>query len=73
MSPSYAQLQCELRKINAARLPWLQHTTAYEASRSGTFLSSFEDGLERTVAWICGLQHIREVIAFPRMMQRLKP
>ena len=36
----------------------------------GTFVhSGFGLGLERTVAWICGLPHIREVIAFPRMMQ----
>lgn len=40
----------------------------------GTFVhSGFGLGLERTIAWICGLQHIREVIAFPRMMHRLKP
>ncbi|MBM3907386.1 MAG: hypothetical protein FJ363_04800, partial [Gemmatimonadetes bacterium] len=30
-------------------------------------------GLERTVAWICGVQHIRECIAFPRMMHRVRP
>lgn len=30
-------------------------------------------GLERTVAWICGLQHVRETIPFPRMMGRLTP
>ncbi len=30
-------------------------------------------GLERTVAWICGLQHVRESAAFPRMMDRIKP
>ena len=37
----------------------------------GTFVhSGFGLGLERTVAWICGLPHIREVIAFPRMMHR---
>ena len=40
----------------------------------GTFVhSGFGLGLERTVAWICGLPHIREVIAFPRMMHRLRP
>jgi len=40
----------------------------------GTFVhSGFGLGLERTVAWICGLSHIREVIAFPRMMHRLRP
>ena len=30
-------------------------------------------GIERCVAWICGLEHIRETIAFPRMLYRLRP
>jgi asparaginyl-tRNA synthetase len=30
-------------------------------------------GIERTVAWLCGLKHIRETIAFPRMMGRVYP
>lgn len=30
-------------------------------------------GVERTVAWICGLRHIRETIPFPRMMGRMTP
>ena len=30
-------------------------------------------GLERTVAWICGLSHVRETIPFPRMLGRLHP
>ena len=30
-------------------------------------------GLERTVAWICGLKHIRETIPFPRLMGRMQP
>ncbi len=30
-------------------------------------------GVERTVAWICGLKHIRETIPFPRMMSRIYP
>ncbi len=35
--------------------------------------SGFGLGLERTVAWICGLSHIRETIPFPRMLTRLYP
>ncbi len=35
--------------------------------------SGFGLGVERTVAWICGLEHIRETIAFPRMLGRLNP
>ena len=40
----------------------------------GTFVhSGFGLGVERTVAWITGTQHIRETIAFPRMIYRLTP
>ena len=35
--------------------------------------SGFGMGLERVVAWICGLSHIRETIPFARTMNRLKP
>ena len=42
--------------------------------RYGTFMhSGFGLGVERTVAWICGLPHIRETIAFPRQIHRLYP
>jgi asparaginyl-tRNA synthetase len=40
----------------------------------GTFVhSGFGLGIERTVAWICGISHIREAIAFPRQIHRLYP
>ncbi len=35
--------------------------------------SGFGLGLERTVAWVCGLEHIRETIPFPRMIYRNTP
>lgn len=35
--------------------------------------AGFGLGIERTVAWICGLHHVRETIPFPRLMDRLKP
>ena len=35
--------------------------------------SGFGLGIERTVAWICGIEHIRETIPFPRMLYRLYP
>ncbi|MBN1153325.1 asparagine--tRNA ligase [candidate division KSB1 bacterium] len=35
--------------------------------------AGFGLGIERSVAWICGLQHIRETIPFPRLMHRLQP
>ncbi|MBM3273758.1 MAG: asparagine--tRNA ligase [Candidatus Sericytochromatia bacterium] len=35
--------------------------------------SGFGIGLERTVAWICGLEHVRETAPFPRMLTRIYP
>lgn len=35
--------------------------------------SGFGLGLERVIAWICGLDHVREAIPFPRMLNRLYP
>jgi len=35
--------------------------------------SGFGIGLERTVSWICGIEHIRESIAFPRTIKRVYP
>ncbi|MCL6458501.1 MAG: asparagine--tRNA ligase [Gorillibacterium sp.] len=35
--------------------------------------AGFGLGLERTVAWICGLDHVRETIPFPRLLNRLYP
>jgi asparaginyl-tRNA synthetase len=35
--------------------------------------AGFGMGIERTVAWICGVPHVREAIPFPRLIQRLYP
>ncbi|KFZ41878.1 asparagine--tRNA ligase [Anoxybacillus flavithermus] len=35
--------------------------------------SGFGLGLERTIAWICGVEHVRETIPFPRLLNRLYP
>jgi len=35
--------------------------------------SGFGMGIERCVTWICGIEHVRETIPFPRMLYRLKP
>jgi asparaginyl-tRNA synthetase len=35
--------------------------------------AGFGMGVERVVAWVCGLEHIRETIAFPRMLYRTRP
>ena len=33
----------------------------------------FGMGIERCVAWLCGIEHVRETIAFPRMLYRMRP
>jgi len=35
--------------------------------------SGFGMGIERCVGWLCGLEHVRETIAFPRMLYRTRP
>lgn len=35
--------------------------------------AGFGMGIERCVAWMCGIEHVRETIPFPRMLYRLKP
>jgi asparaginyl-tRNA synthetase len=35
--------------------------------------SGFGMGIERVVAWVCGLEHVRETIPFPRMLHRMYP
>ncbi len=61
-------------RIREEGLPLEAYDWYLDLRKYGTFVhSGFGLGLERTVAWICGLQHIREAIAFPRMMYRLRP
>ena len=63
-----------LARIKAEGLPLEAYGWYLDLRKYGTFThAGFGLGLERTIAWICGLQHIREVIAFPRMMHRLRP
>ncbi len=45
-----------------------------ELRRYGTVPhAGFGMGIERTVAWVCGLEHIRDAIAFPRLINRIYP
>ena len=63
-----------LHRIREEKLPEEAYGWYLDLRKYGTFPhAGFGLGLERTVAWICGIQHIREVIAFPRMMHRLRP
>ncbi|MEP6507551.1 MAG: asparagine--tRNA ligase [Gemmatimonadales bacterium] len=63
-----------LHRINEEGLPVDAYGWYLDLRKYGTFVhSGFGLGLERTVSWICGLPHLREAIAFPRMMHRLRP
>jgi asparaginyl-tRNA synthetase len=63
-----------LHRIREEKLPEAAYDWYLALRKYGTFPhAGFGLGLERTVAWICGTQHIRECIAFPRMMHRLRP
>jgi asparaginyl-tRNA synthetase len=63
-----------LQRIHEEGLPVDAYSWYLELRKYGTFVhSGFGLGLERTVSWICGLPHLREAIAFPRMMHRLRP
>ncbi|MGK2963562.1 MAG: asparagine--tRNA ligase [Gemmatimonadaceae bacterium] len=63
-----------LHRIREEGLPVEAYGWYLDLRKYGTFVhAGFGLGLERTVAWICGLPHLREAIAFPRMMHRLRP
>ncbi len=63
-----------LARIREEKLPEDAYEWYLDLRRYGTFVhSGFGLGVERTVAWICGIPHIREAIAFPRTMTRLYP
>jgi asparaginyl-tRNA synthetase len=60
--------------IDAHELPRPAFEWYLDLRRYGSFPhSGFGLGVERTVAWICGLSHVRETIPFPRMLNRLHP
>tara|TARA_B100000029_G_scaffold485128_1_gene538134 strand:- start:47462 stop:48775 length:1314 start_codon:yes stop_codon:yes gene_type:complete len=63
-----------LGRIREENLPEESYSWYLDLRRYGTFVhSGFGLGLERTVGWITGIRHIRELIPFPRMMNRLSP
>jgi asparaginyl-tRNA synthetase len=63
-----------LRRLREHNLPEESFQWYLDLRRYGSVPhAGFGLGLERTVAWICGTEHIREVIPFPRMLYRVYP
>ena len=62
------------RKIQAHNLPEAAFSWYLDLRRYGSWPhAGFGMGIERVVTWICGIQHLRETIPFPRMLERLRP
>lgn len=62
------------RRIEEHKLPRKAFEWYLDLRRYGSVPhSGFGIGVERTVAWICGLEHVRETIPFPRLLNRLEP
>ncbi|HET7225992.1 MAG TPA: asparagine--tRNA ligase [Candidatus Eisenbacteria bacterium] len=69
-----ASLELLSRRIDEHGLPHEAFEWYKDLRRYGTVPhSGFGIGVERTLAWIAGLEHVRETIPFPRMLYRLKP
>jgi asparaginyl-tRNA synthetase len=67
-------LQVLLDRIKHHDLPVEAFSWYLDLRKFGTVPhSGFGLGLERTVAWLCGLKHVRETIPFPRTLGRLYP
>ena len=67
-------LEYLLKQIQAHGLPEESFDWYLDLRKYGTFPhGGFGMGIERCTAWLCGIEHIREAIPFPRMLYRLKP
>ncbi len=62
------------RRLAEHKLPREAYEWYLDVRRYGTFPhSGFGMGLERLVAWICGIRHLREAIPYPRTLKRIYP
>ena len=69
-----ADLELLERRIREHNLPREAYEWYLDLRRYGSVPhAGFGLGVERTVAWICGLDHVRETIPFPRMLERIYP
>jgi asparaginyl-tRNA synthetase len=67
-------LDTMLQRIKENNLPQAAFEWYLDLRRYGTVPhGGFGLGIERTVAWLCGIEHLRETIPFPRMLYRIYP
>jgi asparaginyl-tRNA synthetase len=73
-SQRMASYELLLQRIHEHNLPEEAFKWYLDLRRFGSVPhGGFGMGIERAVAWICGLEHVRETIPFPRMLYRLYP
>ncbi|KPK09932.1 MAG: hypothetical protein AMJ56_09500, partial [Anaerolineae bacterium SG8_19] len=73
-SERMSDLEVLVEAINRHELPPENYQWYIDLRRYGTVPhSGFGLGLERTVAWIAGISHIRETSPFPRTLNRMRP
>jgi asparaginyl-tRNA synthetase len=69
-----ASLDYLIAQLEAHNLPRESFEWYLDLRRFGSVPhSGFGMGIERCTAWMCGIEHVRETIPFPRMLYRLKP
>jgi asparaginyl-tRNA synthetase len=69
-----ANLDYLIEQLKAHNLPQETFEWYLDLRRFGSVPhAGFGMGIERTVAWMCGIEHVRETIPFPRMLYRLRP
>jgi asparaginyl-tRNA synthetase len=67
-------LETLIHRLEEHDLPREQFEWYLDLRRYGSVPhAGFGLGLERTVAWICGLHHVRETIPYPRLLDRIQP
>ena len=71
---AHVRMDLLLQRLEEHKLPREAFEWYLDLRRFGSVPhSGFGLGIERTVSWICGLEHIRETVPFPRMIYRLTP
>ncbi len=66
---AYLEAQIEAHGLPRKAFEWYLDLRRYGSVPH----AGFGIGVERTLAWICGLEHVRETIPFPRLLNRLEP
>ena len=63
-----------MKRVDQHKLPHEPLQWYFDIRRyGGVPMAGFGMGFARTVMWICGLQHVREALPYPRLINRIYP